>query len=181
MTGRPFHTLKIKFDSASGNLTSLSLTNALGQLDAPGDMPAVVSLTPEGRLARASWERNGRTHRDNDLPAIIDYDDNGLPHGWAWYQFGDQHREGDKPALISFFDGTLKELQCVFFYRRGVPYREAGKIETFNFDPDGTAYDYGENVVQFEGLDPSWLLTPVPTVVVPEPLLSLLKLPVFKP
>lgn len=178
MSYRQDHKVRTHFDEASGNLTSLIWTNYLDQEDAPGGFPSKLTLSSSGIPISAFWSRLGKLHRDGDLPAAIYFDDVGLPTMWCWHQNGNLHRDGNKPAEIGFVDGSRKALTGIGFYRNGLPHRENGREASFEFDPDGTAYDGAGNVIPFDGFDESWLPFPVPTLVIPN---SFLKMPAAKP
>lgn len=166
------YNLRLSFNKETQRLIGMGWTNDKDLEDSPNGGPSFVQFHENGALCRASWSRNGRLHRGDDLPASIEFDEQGRPEAWDWYRDGNCHRDGGKPASISFWDGSLTALKNLCFYRRGERFRLEGKPFYIDFDPDGGgACDHESKDVTFEGFDPSWLPSPVPTVELTQPYL----------
>lgn len=99
--------------------------NANGQLERPGDLPAVTAFRSETGAATArQWYSKGVHHRESG-PAWewIDADTGNLTREY-WYRFGKLHRDDNLPAQ-TFWDEHGR-IQSEKYYREGALSRSNG-------------------------------------------------------
>ncbi|WP_084368393.1 hypothetical protein [Rhizobium sp. RU36D] len=95
------HSVRTEFHKATGIPWRVTWYNALGDQDAPGDLPSEMGFGENGALVYAFWKKDGKFNRDNDLPTRIYYDENsGKPYHFRWEKDDLEHRDGDKPSTI---------------------------------------------------------------------------------
>lgn len=108
----------------NGNIRSLLWTNQNNQMHSVNDLPAYISVHPNGSIGIEAWYINGVEHRGQG-PALITYTKEGRVGHKVWYTAGIVHRN-DKPAFIEYFTTLAQSIKRVEYRSNGKIHRNDG-------------------------------------------------------
>lgn len=127
--------------------------NQFGEEDAPDDLPTHVAFGKYGFVTIAQW----RQRRSVGYPTTLHFEEEtGKLSGADWTDNqGRESREGGLPSSVSFFPATGLP-QELHFHVNGKPFRPEGKPDYIVFDPDGTAYNEDNEIIQCDDFHADW-------------------------